>query len=78
MIKNKPKVEIKMTDRNISIHGDKNSILSALGAFVLYLVEKENFEVDDIIEVVSLGLAMSDKNRIRKFNNLKDLLDLLK
>lgn len=30
MIKNKPKVEIKITDRNISIHGDKISILSAL------------------------------------------------
>lgn len=78
MIKNKPNFKIEMTEKNISVHGDKTSILSALGAFVLFLVEKENFEVDDIIEVVSLGLAMSDKNRIRKFNNLKDLLDLLK
>ena len=77
MIKNKPKVEIKMTDRNISIHGDKNSILSALGAFVLYLIKKCGFDEDEIINVVSLGIALSNKNRI-KINNLKDLLDLFK
>lgn len=77
MIKNKPKVEIKMTDRNISIHGDKISILSALGAFVSHLIKEYGFDEDEIINVVSLGIALSNKNRI-KINNLRDLLDLFK
>lgn len=78
MIKNKPEVKIEITEKNISVHGNKTSILSALGAFVSFLVEEANFEVDDIIEFVSLGLALSNKSRTRKFNNLKDLLDSLK
>ena len=75
MIKNKPKVKIEMTEKNISVHVDKTSILSVLGAFVLFLVEKENFDEDEIIEAISIGLALSSKNKI---NNLKDLLDLFK
>lgn len=75
MIKNNPKAKIVITEKDISIEGDKMSILSALGAFALYLVDQKNFDEDEIIEAVSIGLALSRKNRI---NDLKDLLDLFK
>lgn len=75
MIKNNPKAKIVITEKDISIEGDKMSILSALGAFALYLVDQKNFDEDEIIEAVSIGLSLSRKNRI---NDLKDLLDLFK